>query len=73
MGSHKGGGGTGVMAQMIAVLVLPLKEDCRMRVSLLSLYGMWPPALVTVRLSDNHNVRYSKRTDRYKVSAVGCG
>lgn len=34
----------GVMAQMMAVLALPPSEGCRMRVSLLSRYGMCPPA-----------------------------
>lgn len=33
---------SGVIVQMIAVLALPPSADCRMRVSLLSRYGIWP-------------------------------
>ena len=31
------------MVQIIAVRAFPPSEDCNIRVSLESLYGMWPP------------------------------
>jgi hypothetical protein len=34
----------GVMLQMMAVFAFPPKDGCRILVSLLSRYGMWPPA-----------------------------
>ncbi len=44
----------GVMLQMMAVLALPPSDGCRMRVSLLSLYGMWPPAQDAHSLVEGH-------------------
>ncbi len=38
-------GAAGVTLQMMAVLALPPSDGCRMRVSLLSRYGMCPPAV----------------------------
>ena len=51
------------MLQMMAVFALPPKEGCKMRVSLLSLYGMWPPV-------DNNAGQYHSMYPAFTIDAV---
>jgi hypothetical protein len=56
-----------VIVQMIAVLALPPSADCRMRVSLLSRYGIWPLKDYFEHDSDSHPLQGERSKINYNV------